>query len=143
MRVKRQVDIISIPRKSNAQLLVAEEAEPLPFANREHVNVPLTSSTSSQCNDPLVEERMQSSTNSVQPSTEQQLQVTENMECDNEQVAENMSLAGTASAEQSMQHDTVVADETCTHVVAEGDEVRWQFKDHYCASTTLQLVGQC
>ena len=86
---------------------------------------------------------MQSFTNSVQLSTEQQLQVTENMECDNEQVAENMSLAGTASAEQSMQHDTVVADQTCTHVVAVGDEVRWQFKDHYCASTTLQPVGQC
>ena len=134
---------MSIPHKSNAQLLVAEEAEPLPFANREHVNVPLISSTSSQCNDLLVEERTQSATNSGQPSTEQQLQVTENMECDNEQVAENMSLAGTASAEQSMQHDTLVADETCTHVVAEGDEVRWQFKDHYCASTTLQLVGQC
>ena len=145
LRVKRPVDIMSILRKPNAQLLVAEEAEPLPFASREHVNVPLTSGTSSQCNDPLLEERTQSSTNSVQPSTEQQLQVTENSECDNEQVAENMSLAGTASAhhEQTTQHDTVVGDQTCTRVVAVGDEVRWQFKDHYCASTTLQLVGQC
>ena len=33
---------------SNAQLrIVAEEAEPLPFAGRGHVNVPLTLSTSS------------------------------------------------------------------------------------------------
>ena len=46
-RVKRPVDIISIVRKSNAQLLVAEEADPLPFASGGHVNVPLTSSTSS------------------------------------------------------------------------------------------------
>ena len=84
MRVKRPVDIMSILRKSNAQLLVAEEAEPLPFASREHVNVPLTSSTSSQCNDPLVEERTQSFTNSAQPATEQQLQATDNMEYDNE-----------------------------------------------------------
>ena len=143
LRVKRPVDILSILRKSNAQLLVAEEAEPLPFASREHMNVPLTSSTSSQCNDPLLEERTQSATNSGQQSTEQQLQATENMECDHEQLTENMSLAGTASAEQTMQHDTVVADQTCTRVVAVGDEVRWQFKDHYCASTTLQLVGQC
>ena len=91
--------MLSIFRKSNAQLLVAEEAEPLPFASREHVNVPLISSTSSQCNDPLVEERTQSAINSEQPSTEQQLQGTMNIECD-EQVTENMSLVGMASAEQ-------------------------------------------
>ena len=142
-RIKRPVDILSILRKSNAQLLVAEEAEPLPFASREHVNVALTSSTSSQCNDPLVEEGTQSAINSEQPSTEEQLQGTMNMECDDEQVTENMSLVGTASAEQSMQHhnDTVVVDQTCTPVVG-ADEVRWQFKDYYCGSTTLP-VGQC
>ena len=49
------MDILSILRKSNAQLLVAEEPEPLRFASRGHVNVPLTSSTSSQCNYPQVE----------------------------------------------------------------------------------------
>ena len=66
-----------------------------------------------------------------------------NMECDDKQVTENMSLVGTASAEQSMQHndDTAVVDETCTPVVG-ADEFRWQFKNHYCGSTTLP-VGQC
>ena len=42
-----------------------------------------------------------------------------------------------------MQHDsdTVVVDQTFTPAVG-ADEVRWQFKDHYCGSTTLP-VGQC
>lgn len=142
-RIKRPIDIISILRKSSAQLLVAEEAEPLPFPSRGHENVTLTSSTSSQCNDPLVEERTQSDINGDQQSPEEQSQGTINTECDDEQLTENTSLVVTASTEQSLQHndDTVVVDQTCTPVV-EADEVRWQFKDHnYCGSATLP-IGQ-
>lgn len=126
---KRPVDILSMLSATNAQLLVAEDAEPLPFASREHVNVPLASRTSSQPNDPLVEERTQLSFNSEQESTG-----------DDEQVTENRS---TEQSVQSDSDDLVMADQTCMPVLPATDEVRWQFKDDYCTSTTLQTsAGQ-
>ena len=97
-KCKHPVDILSVLTTSNAQLLVAEEPEALPFASTGHVNVLLASSTSSQSDDPLVQERTQLDIDSEQESTEQ-LQGTMSMECD-DQVTENMSMG---SAEQSGQ----------------------------------------
>ena len=143
-KCKRPVDILSKLNTSNAQLLVAEEAQPLPFTSPDpgHVNTSLPSSTS--CNE--VHERTPLDIDSEL----EQLQRTMNMEYNDhqvdQQVTDNTSFGDTASTEHSLQYDndTIMIDQTCVPVVQPA-EVRWQLKASHCAcgSTVLQTAGQC
>ena len=137
-KCKRPVDILSKLNTSNAQLLVAEEAQPLPFASPGHVNTSLPSSTS--CNE--VQERTPLDIDNEL----EQLQRTMNMEYNDHQVDQhNTSFGDTASTEHSLQYDndTIMIDQTCIPVVQPA-EVRWQLKASQCAcgSTALQTAGQ-
>ena len=139
-KCNRPVDILSKLNISSAQLLVAEEAQPLPFANTENTSLP----SSSQYNDTLVQERTPLDTDSDQELLEQ-LQGSMNMEYDDEQVTDNMSFVEMAASTEPSLHynnDTLMIDQTGVPVQAAA-EVRWQFKVSHCGSTPLSTAGQC
>ena len=128
-------------KTSSAQLLVAEEAQPLPFASPENTSLP--SSATSQYNDTLVQERTPLDIDSDQELLEQ-LRGSMNVEYDDEQVIDNMSFVDTtASTEHSLHYDNdTMIDQTCMPVQPAA-EVRWQLKVSHCGSTPLSTGGQC
>jgi len=134
-KCKQPVDITSEIRKSNAELLIAEEAQPLLQIRKKHEIVPSMSNASSTSNDPLIQERTPLAINSEQGSTEQGETSINNMVTEDRQVSENRH-------EHSLQDDTLMFNQTSMPFV-QPTEVRWQWKVGHCQFTRLQTAGQC
>ena len=142
-KCQRPEDLLSNLSTANAQLLVAEEAQPLQFADPGDVNNLNTSTPSIsnlQCDNPLVEEKTVLAINGEQEPLEQ-LQASMNMESNGELyiVTGDMSFDELTYSDQSLHYnETITIDQTCMPVV-QPPEVRWQFK----RSFTMLPTSQC